>query len=220
MKVRGLLIVTLTVVLAMVGFAFWTASGAPAGAELPTHWNAAGQVDRSAPALRALLFPPVVTLIVGLICSAVPFIEPMQDRLEASAPVMRASWIGLLLLMIAVQLMIAAPALGWSLSPNLLLAILGGVLMVIGNALPKSRPGFFVGIRTPWTITDTDIWIATHRLGGKLMMLVGAVFVLLAFLPLAPAIRLPIIIAGAVGSGLVPAVYSWWLWHRKARTRA
>jgi uncharacterized membrane protein len=219
-KVRGPLIVTVMVVLAMVGFAFWTASGLPAGTELPTHWNAAGQVDRSAPALPALMFPPVVALIVGLICSVVPYIEPMQDRLEASAPVMRASWMGVLLLMVAVQLMVASPALGWHLSPNLLLAILGGVLMVIGNALPKSRPGFFVGIRTPWTITDTDIWIATHRLGGKLMMLVGAVFVLVAFLPLASAARLPIIIAGPVGSVVVPAVYSWWLWHRKAKTSA
>jgi uncharacterized membrane protein len=220
MKVKGLLIVTLLVAVAMVGFALWAAAGLPPGTELPTHWNAAGQADRTAPALRALLFPPAVTVVVGLICSAVPYIEPMQDRLEGSAPVMRASWIGLLLLMSAVELMVAAPALGWNLGPNLLLVIWGGVLMVIGNALPKSRPGFFVGIRTPWTITDTDIWIATHRLGGKLVMLVGAVFVVLAFLPLAPSARLPIIVTGAVGSCLIPAVYSWWLWHRKAKTSA
>ena len=65
------------------------------------------------------------------------------------------------------------------------------------------------------TITDTDIWIATNRLGGKLMMLVGAVMIILGFLPLAPGARVPIIVAGAIGSALVPTAYSWWLWHRK-----
>ena len=215
MKVKGLLIATLVVAAAMVAFAFWVATGLPPGTELPTHWNAAGTVDSTAPALKALLFPVAVTIAVGLISAAVPFIEPMQERLDGSAAVMRAAWIGLLVLMVFVQLMVAAPALGWNLGPNLLVVILGGVLVVVGNVLPKSRPGFFVGIRTPWTITDTDIWIATHRLGGKLMMLVGAAMMIVGFLPLAPAARVPIIVAGAVGSGLVPAIYSWWLWHRK-----
>jgi len=220
MKVRSLLIATLVLAAAMVGFAFWVAARVPPGTELATHWNAAGEIDARAPALWALLLPAGITVILGLVFAAVPFIEPMQDRLEGSAPVMRASWVGLLLLMVTVQMIEAAPALGWPLGPNLLLVILGGVLMVIGNALPKSRPGFFVGIRTPWTITDTDIWIATHRMGGKLMMLVGAVFIVLGFVPLPPTARVPIIVAGAIGSGLIPAAYSWWLWHRKKKTHA
>jgi uncharacterized membrane protein len=219
MKVMRLFLATVLVAAAMVGFAFYVAGQVPPGTELATHWNAAGEVDRHAPALQALLFPPAVAVILGLVFAAVPFIEPMQDRLEGSAPVMRASWIGLLLLMVFVQLMVAAPVLGWNLGINLLLAVLGGVLIVIGNVLPKSRPGFFVGIRTPWTITDTDIWIATHRLGGKLMILVGVVFVVLGLLPIPASARVPIIVAGALGSALIPAAYSWWLWHRK-RTHA
>ena len=220
MRVKGLLIATLIVVAAMVGFAFWAAGQLPPGTELATHWNAAGQADRTAPALRALLLPAGIAFLLGVVFTVVPFIEPMQDRLEGSAPVLRVSWIGLLVMMAVIQLITAAPAFGFDIGPNFILVILGGLLLVIGNVLPKSRPGFFVGIRTPWTITDTDIWIATHRLGGKLMMAVGAVFLLVAFMPLPPDFRLGIVIAGAIGSALVPVVYSWWLWHRKRKSKA
>jgi uncharacterized membrane protein len=87
--------------------------------------------------------------------------------------------------------------------------------VVIGNVLPKSRPGFFVGIRTPWTITDTDNWIATNRLGGKLMMLAGALVLVAALLPISEAGRFAVLMVSIVASALVSAVYSWWLWHRK-----
>lgn len=220
MRVKGLLIVTLMVAAAMVGFAFWVAAGLPPGTELATHWNAAGEVDHTAPALRAMLLPPGIAVVLGLIFTAIPYIEPMQDRLEASAPVLRVSWIGLLLMMIVIQGIIAAPAFGLSIGPDIILVLLGGLLIVIGNVLPKSRPGFFVGIRTPWTITDTDVWIATNRLGGKLMMLVGAAFALVAFLPLPRSARVAAVVIGVIASALVPVVYSWWLWFRKRKTHA
>ncbi len=215
MKVRGLLILTLAVAAAMAMFAFWVAAGLPDGAELPTHWNAAGEVDDTMPALPALLFPAGITLLLGLLFAAVPSLEPLQHKLEGSAPVLRAAWIGVLGLNIYLQAMIAGPAMGWSLGPQLILVGIGLLFLAIGNALPKSRPGFFVGIRTPWTIVDTDIWIATHRLGGKLMVLAGAALVLAGLLPTPAELVVAVILGAAFLAAIVPVAYSWWLWRRK-----
>lgn len=219
MKVKGLLIVTLVVAAAMAGFAFWVAAGLPAGAELPTHWNAAGEVDDTQPALQALLLPAGLALLFGAVFAAIPSLEPLQQKLEGSAPVLRVAWIGLLAVMVGTQMMIAGPALGWNLGVNFLFVVIGLMFVALGNVLPKSRPGFFVGIRTPWTIMDTDNWVATHRLGGKLMMLAGIVVVVAALLPLAETTRIAVLLVAVVGAALVPTVYSWWFWRQNRTGR-
>jgi uncharacterized membrane protein len=205
---------------AMAAFAVYAAALLPPGSELPTHWNARGDVDGTMPALQALLLAPAMGLGLSVLFALVPRLEPMQDRLEKSASLLRTAWIGSLMLLVFVQAMIAAPAFGIPVEGHYALFGVGLLFLPLGNMLPKSRPGFFVGIRTPWTIVDEDTWIATHRLGGKLMMLAGAVLVALPLLPLAPGIRATSAVTTIFTAVLVPAIYSWWLWHRKKIDRA
>ena len=214
MKTGPLVAASLAVAAAMALFAYFTAAQLPAGAVLPTHWNATGQPDSFSPALGALLMPAGIVLLVTAIFAVIPRIEPLQNKLEASAPVLRASWLGILVIMLVVEATIGLPAWGITLPVNAIMLAMGLFFIVIGNVLPKSRPGFFVGIRTPWTITDTDNWIATHRLGGKLMMAAGAAIVVASLLPIRPETTAIVVLASvAVGAG-VPVVYSWWYWRR------
>ena len=213
MKTKGLVIASLALVTAMVVFAFVTTARLPADAVLPTHWDAAGKPESYSPALHALLFPPGTVLLLTVLFAWIPRLEPLQDRLEGSAPVLRAVWIGILLLFVLIELAIGLPAYGITVPANIILIGVGVLLFALGNALPKSRPGFFVGIRTPWAIMDTDNWIATNRLGGKLMMLAGIAIILGAlFLP--PELQHFVTIGVVSVVVVVPFVYSWWLWNR------
>lgn len=216
MKVSGLLIASAVLAAALAVFGVYAASLLPAGAELPVHWNEMGEANRTMPALIALLMPAGMVLVCGLLFAAIPRIEPLQDRLEGSAPVLRTAWGSVLIFALGIELLVAAPAFGWQLPLAMPRALTGLVLVMIGNVLPKSRPGFFVGIRTPWAILDTDNWIATHRLGGKLLMAAGVVLILAAVLPLGHArdMVVPLALLAAV---VPPFVYSWWLWHRARR---
>jgi uncharacterized membrane protein len=211
----GLLLTTLVVVALMTGFAFYAASLLPAGAQLPTHWGPTGEPDRFADALPALLMMPGILLVISLVLAAVPYLDPLQDKLDGSQPLLRTVWIGMLVLLPVIEAFNAAPAFGWPMPNSLRLVSVGLLLMVIGNALPKSRPGFFVGIRTPWTITDTDNWIATNRLGGKLMMLGGLVIAASAVVPLDPQFRVILFFVTIAAMVVPPLVYSWWFWHRR-----
>lgn len=220
MRVKGLLIASLVLAVLMAAFAFYAAAQVSPGAQLPVHWNAAGEVNGTLPALKALLFPVWLVLGCTAIFALIPRIEPLQNGLEGSAEVLRTTWIGLLFIMILVQVAVAAPALGLRMPVILPLLGIGLFFIVIGNVLPKSRPGFFVGIRTPWAILDTDNWIATNRLGGKLMMLAGLAMALSALLPFNPDLRI-ITMGGSIALIIgPPCFYSWWLWHRKMKEGA
>lgn len=218
MKVRPILLVNLLIVVLMAGFALWAAGKAPPGMELPTHWNIHGEVDNTAPALTALLIPAGVTLFLGVVFAVIPVIEPLQHRLERSAPLLQASWIGTVGLMIALQGIIAAPIFGLQVGAGAIIVLVGLLFVVMGNMLPKSRPGFFVGIRTPWTITNEDNWIATHRLGGKLFMLAGLAMILAGIIPMAGPLRFAVVLASTILAALLPVLYSWRLWQRGSHT--
>lgn len=213
MKTRGLLIASVLLAAAMAVFAFVTADRLPAGTMLPTHWNAAGEADGFSPALEALLFPAGMVLVLSALFAFIPRLEPLQDKLESSAPVLRATWIGILFLFALIELAIGLPAYGIDVPVNIIMLGVGALLIVLGNALPKSRPGFFVGIRTPWAILDTDNWVATHRLGGKLMLLAGVAIILGALL-LPPEWQIAVTIGSVLIAAFVPFLYSWWLWER------
>ena len=213
MKVTPLMLASAMAIATMAVFAFVTAARLPADAVLPIHWDASGTPDRFADALSALLLPVVLGVATTLIFSAIPRLEPLQDGLRGSAPLLRASWGGLMLLFATIQITMGLPAYGIAVPVNAILLAVGIFLIVFGNALPKSRPGFFVGIRTPWAIMDEDNWIATHRFGGKLMMGAGLVIVIASLAPIQPETTAIIVLAAVFAGSLIPVGYSWWLWQ-------
>lgn len=94
--------------------------------------------------------------------------------------------------------------------------VLGGLLLGLGNILPKLPRNGLVGIRTPWTLADPVVWERTHRLGAYLVM--GAGLVSLLSLPATGkrAARLPLVATlGAVG---VSTMYSFVAYLKRPRT--
>lgn len=214
MSERTMTLASVLTVASMAALAAAALARLPAGAMLPVHWNAAGEVDGYAGAARALFTPVAMAAGLSALMAAIPRLEPMQHKLEASAPLLRASWAGLLFIFALIELMVAGPALGLRISPSVLPVGMGLLLVVIGNALPKSRPAFFVGIRTPWTITDPDNWVATHRYGSRLFIGGGLLIALAGVLPIDGEARSGLVVAALLVATVTPVIYSYLLWRR------
>lgn len=214
MSYRRMIWASAVVAAGMAGVAAVALGRLPAGTQLPTHWNAAGEGDRLADASTALFMPVLLTIALAAVFAAVPRLEPVQHRLDRSAPLLTTAWGALLGVMAVVEALVAAPAWGLHLPGTLGMAAAGLMLIAVGNQLPKSRPGFFVGIRTPWAIMDQDNWIATHRLGAWTFMTGGALIVGAAVLPLPAQVRTALVIAALVVATVPPVLYSFLHWRR------
>jgi len=178
---------------------------------MPTHWNAAGQVDGWMPKFWGAFLFPIVMAAVWLTFLVLPRISPKGFEME---PFLRA-WgvckvtILALLLFIGVLVLRAAES-GGELPRTPLLASLGVLFVVLGNLLGKVTRNFFVGIRTPWTIASEEVWYRTHRLGGRLFVAAGLFVVAAAFFRQGVW---PIVVAVGL-AGLVPVVYSYVIYRR------
>lgn len=216
---KGMAIASGALVLLMLLAAFWVGSGLSDDVQLPIHWGADGKADGFAGKWEALLMPVGMAAGLSLLFFFLPMLEPRDKGLERSQGLYLWAWAGLLLMSVAIQLITISEALGWGIpAVHLTCGAVGAMLILIGNQLGKSRSMYMVGIRTPWTLASEEVWIKTHRLGGKLFVLTGAAIMLAALL-LLPAERLVIVVlASTAVAALVPAVYSFILWRRERQT--
>lgn len=213
-RMRLILLSVVLVALMLCG-ALWTLADAPHHDALPIHWNAAGQANGFASPKVALLMMPGVAAVVSLVLALIRHLEPQQESLDKSAGLYAAAWAGVLIVLAAAHLMVMGAAWGWALTgPRLIVGAVGLLFVLLGNQLGKSRPMYMVGIRTPWTLANQDVWIATHRLGGKLMVAAGLLCLIVAGVGLSPKLTVHIMMAAIIGSALIPAVYSYFAWRK------
>lgn len=186
----------------------------PTDMQIPHHWNIHGEPDRFGSLKFALIYPPVVMAGILLLLTFLKHFEPRKENLEESKKA--KGWIGL-----AVSLMLALIAganlgLGMGYEVPMLRLIMVAIFVlfvVVGNFLSKTRSNFFIGIRTPWTLSSDENWRKTHHLGGRLFMLAGILGLLISFA--LPHHMLVWLMLGLIlPAALFPIIYSWYLWHQ------
>jgi uncharacterized membrane protein len=154
----------------------------PPGLQLPVHWGITGEADGFLPRELALLLPVAIVALVWAIFLAVARFARPAD-VEAGRYVTGVSLTALTAIFLAIEVMLVLIGIGAPVNVLQVLAMaLGVLLLVLGNAMPKSQPNSFAGIRMPTTLRDPANWQATHRLGGRLAIAGGLVLLVAAFL--------------------------------------
>jgi len=210
---------SILLVAAMMLIALAVGCSIPADIRLPIHWNLSGEADNFASKWPALFMPAGIAAAVSLLFFFLPALEPRREGLERSQGLYLWGWAAVLILCAAIDFVIVALALHWPVPVNqVILGAVGLMLVLIGNQLGKSRSMYLIGLRTPWTLASEEVWIKTHRLGGKLMVGGGLLMMALAFLPLPSGIYATALIGIVVVAALVPILYSYVLWRRENKT--
>jgi uncharacterized membrane protein len=198
------------VILAMAAAS--AASWARAPERLPVHWDLHGQVDRWGGRAEALLVLPLMAGVLCLLLTFLPRFDPGRANYERFAGVYRLLRLAILLFMAVLHFNSLAPIYGLRVDVGRTVSLASGLLFILlGGAMGKLRPNWFVGIRTPWTLSSKRAWIRTHRLGGWLFLATGLVVVVLA--AVAPRSAISALLAGALGSAAISMVYSYLVWR-------
>ena len=184
---------------------------------MPTHWDIRGEVDGwSGRTFGAFGFPGLMLVVWGF-CYWLPSIDPRREnyaKFRDTYDIVVAAIIGLMLIIHAA---IIAASLGRDVPIAVIIPlVVGALLVLIGNLLPRARPNWFFGIRTPWTLSNDRVWERTHRIGGRAMVIAGLLIAASAFTdPLVTAILIPV---AAVAGAMVPVVYSYVIWRGERGT--
>ena len=193
-------------------FALAAVSWSSAPERLPVHWGLYGRVDRYGGKLEGLLLPPLVALAVYLAMIWLPRFDPGRANYASfvgAYSILRLAVLALLTgLYGVVQLWVHGREVSVVTWAPLLL---GSMFVIFGGVLGKLRPNCFVGIRTPWTLSSKLAWTRTHRAGGWLFIVAGALTMAVALMRSRWALWTMVVALGGGIVGLV--VYSYLVWR-------
>jgi uncharacterized membrane protein len=141
-----------------------------------SHWNAAGDLNGTMPKLPGLALIP---LLMGVFCGLLvllPRIDPLRENYRKFQGYYDGFILVLAVFFFLLQLQIILWGLGIRVSPNLTMPVMIGLLFIYtGFLLEHAEPNWFIGIRTPWTLSSPSVWRKTHAMGAKLFKLAGGV---------------------------------------------
>ncbi len=184
------------------------------GERIVTHWNFAGQPDGYSGKAFGVFLLPAMMLVMYVLFLALPLLDPHRERYTEFARAYHLLRSSILLVLLGIGVAAGVYNLGYQINIGTVVSLLVGLLFVCMGVLMRDiKMNWFIGIRTPWTLSSEKVWNKTHKVGGILMVLCGLCIMATPYLPQPLGIALFIlsILSFSVGS----IVYSYLLYRRE-----
>ena len=177
-------------------------------AQIPSHWNAAGEIDGWTSKTFSVFGMPLLLLAFQWLCVLGTLADPKRQN-HPTKILHLVFWI-IPILSVLLHTIVYAVALGSEVRMEMVMPVFVGlVLAITGNYLPKCKQNYTIGIKIPWTLNSEENWNRTHRFAGRIWVVCGLIIVLTGFIG-GVWILLPIFLLMV----LAPVLYSYLL-HRK-----
>jgi len=184
-------------------------------AQVPMHFDINMNPDRYGSKWELVFLLPGIQVLIHLIFWMMKKIDP-KGKIKQYPKMMRAVHMALTILMCVMGCLVVyvctieAKRLAVS---SYMMALVCLLFVALGNYLPVIKQNYFLGIRTPWTLENEQVWQRTHKLGGKLLFWGGIVLMILS-LVLPNNVAFATCISGLILLSLIPVVYSYFLFKK------
>lgn len=180
MEKSRIIIIGIIILSFLVGFHFY-----PQMPErVASHWNAQGEVDGYMSKDWGLFFMPLLLLGLFLLFLLIPKIDPLKENIRK----FRKYFDGFIMLLMLFLLYVYLLTVFWNIGlrfnmSQLMIPAVGILFYYCGILVENAKRNWFIGIRTPWTLSSETVWDRTHKIGGRLFKAAGVIAFLGIFFP-------------------------------------
>jgi uncharacterized membrane protein len=151
---------------------------------IASHWNIKGEVDGYMSKCWGLFLMPIVLLGLWLLFLLIPKIDPLKKNIEKFRKYFDTFIVLIILFLFYIYLL----AIAWNTGMRFdmgraMVPALGILFYYIGVLLKHAKRNWFIGIRTPWTLSSDKVWEKTHEIAGKFFKIAGVIAILGIFFP-------------------------------------
>ena len=205
------------VVLLVVSFALGLFLYPQLPERVPTNWNVHGEIGGYSGKFFAAFGMPLFNLVLYVLLLVLPGLDPKRENYPKFAKLydlVRWSVVGL---MVLVHTIILLAGLGHSINVGKIVQIAVAIMFILlGNQMGRVKHNYFVGIRTPWTLANEEVWRMTHRMAGPVFVAGGFLALGSTWLP-APY-NFAGMMVGVIASSLVALVYSYVIYRKLTKS--
>ncbi|MFH1065363.1 MAG: SdpI family protein [Nanoarchaeota archaeon] len=153
-------------------------------AKMASHWDINGDVNGYMPKVYALFLMPVISLALFGLFLIIPRIDPMRDNIKKFRDYFDTFMLILFLFLFYIYLLTILWNVGARFNMGqMLMPAFGFLIYYCGILMQNAKRNWFIGIRTPWTLSSESVWNKTHQLGGRLFKIAGVLAFLGIFIP-------------------------------------
>lgn len=213
MSTRLTLIVGLVLVLVAVVFSLAVYNRLPD--RVASHWGVNDEVNGYTSRFWGAFLMPIIAIVLLALFLVIPLIDPLKANIATFRPIFNGFIVAIMVFLLYLHVLTVSWNLGFQSfhMSTVLLPGVGLIFILAGLMMRQAKRNFFIGIRTPWTLSSDRVWDKTHRVGSVLFILCGALAMLSVFLP-GPVTFLVVIVPLLVVTVFLLA-YSYWLYQQE-----
>ncbi|MBE8727019.1 SdpI family protein [Flavobacterium hungaricum] len=175
---------------------------------VPLHWNYDGVVDNWGEKYTLILMTSFMTVFFYLLMLFLPKIDPKKRLTIMGNKFYQLKFILLLFFSCLAIIIIYFSKNQEMPNPSLLYMPAAILFIALGNYFKVIQPNYFIGIKTPWTLENKEVWKATHLMAGKIWML-GGFLILISCLIFSKEITKNTLITVTIINAIVPILFSY-----------
>ena len=183
--------------------------------KLASHWDVQGEVNGYLPKTIGLFLMPVISIILLATFVIIPKIDPLRANIQKFRDYFDTFVLGILIFMFYIYMLSIMWNLGITFNMTLLIIPpIGLIFFCAGVLTENSEMNWFIGIRTPWTLSDERVWKKTNKLGGKIFKVSGIIAILSILIP---GYEIILVLVPVIAGSIYLVAYSYYQYMRLNR---